>query len=139
MLLQQSSPSDSSAINFIDSNQTLEPEPQEQEIIDCHGTESFDMKKYGAQWILKTSESRSLTRTAMTGIIEDVTELVTMITKSICEDMKQFVSENSVDMENFANTLVTRYSSPFTWYQFFSSTDTILQNKFWPCGKHMLK
>lgn len=114
VLFQQSSPSDSSAINFIDSNQILEPEPQEQEIIDCHRTESFDMKKYGAQWILKTSESRSLTRTAMTGVIEDVTELVTMITKSICEDVKQFVSENSSDIENFVNTLVTRYSTPFT-------------------------
>ena len=42
----------------------------------------------------------------MTRIIEDVTELVIMITKSVCEDMKQFVSENS-DIENFANTLVT--------------------------------
>lgn len=33
VLLQRSSPSDSSAINFIDSNQILELEPREQEII----------------------------------------------------------------------------------------------------------
>ena len=69
------------------------------------------MKKYSPQWILKASESRSLTHT---GTIEDVSELITMINKNICEDVKQFISENSIDIENFANTLVARYSTPFS-------------------------
>ena len=37
---------------------------------------SDDVKSFIAKWLLKTSETRSLTRTASTGIVEDVGALI---------------------------------------------------------------
>ena len=96
---------------------------EEQQIIDEDHSESgdeFNMTEYAAKWILKTSESRSLTRTAMVGIIDDVTELVSMITNNIFEDVKCLINAEDINISQLEN-LRTQYSNPFsgvsTFYQ----------------------
>lgn len=42
-----------------------------------------DMQSFAAKWILKTRETRSLTRTAMQGVIEDVSDLVSFVTQTL--------------------------------------------------------
>ena len=39
-----------------------------------------DMQSFAAKWILKTRETRGLTRTAMQGVIQDVGDLVSFVT-----------------------------------------------------------
>ena len=53
-----------------------------------------------------------------------------MINKSICEDVKQFISENSIDIKNFANTLVARYLTPFSGISSFHQQIQYYQKKF---------
>ena len=53
-----------------------------QEGVTPNSTPSFSaahLQSYSAKWILKTSETRSLTRTATLGIVQDVTDLVGFI------------------------------------------------------------
>lgn len=42
-----------------------------------------EMRKFAAKWILKTGETRSLTRAATQGVIEDVGYLVDFVTDSL--------------------------------------------------------
>ena len=42
-----------------------------------------DMQSFAAKWILQTRETRSLTRTAMQGVIGDVNDLVSFVTQTL--------------------------------------------------------
>ena len=44
---------------------------------------TIDMQSFAAKWILKTRETKNLTRTAMQGVIQDVGDLITFVTKTI--------------------------------------------------------
>ncbi len=41
------------------------------------------MKEYAAKWILKTGETRNLTRAATQGVIEDVDQMVDFVAESL--------------------------------------------------------
>lgn len=47
------------------------------------------MTSYAAQWILKSGERSYLTRTAINGIIEDVSDILKVVTSNVCRDLEQ--------------------------------------------------
>ena len=58
------------------------------ESLDNYGDNFFapttdEMQMYAAKWILKTRETRSLTRAAMQGVLEDVQDLVHFVTQTL--------------------------------------------------------
>lgn len=56
-----------------------------------------DMQTFAAKWILKTGETRSLTRAATQGIIEDVEYLVNFVTQTIESQAKSILHSNGID------------------------------------------
>ena len=48
---------------------------------EVHQPAVADMQLFAARWILKTRESRSLTRSATQGVLEDVQDLVSFVAK----------------------------------------------------------
>ena len=55
-----------------------------------------EMQPYAAKWILKTSETRSLTRKATLGIVEDVSDLVEFITQALKQQTQYILQANGV-------------------------------------------
>ena len=47
-----------------------------------HGTVEV-LKAFGAKWILRTSETRYLTRKATVGMVEDVSDLIEVVSQSL--------------------------------------------------------
>ena len=62
-----------------------------------------DMQSFAAKWILKTGETRSLTRAATQGIIEDVGYLVDFVTHTIEGDIKTVLQSNGINPENITD------------------------------------
>lgn len=60
------------------------------------------LEAYAAKWILKTSETRSLTRAATLGIIEDICDLISTISFSLKEEMSEILRSHQVDKETIA-------------------------------------
>ena len=56
-----------------------------------------DLQAYSAKWVLKTSETRFLTRTATLGIVHDVTDLLEFITELLKEQTRDVLYQNGVD------------------------------------------
>ena len=77
-----------------------------------------DMQRFAAQWILKTRETRMLTRSAMQGIIEDVDVLVGYVTE-VLKSQTQMVLENhgikpeSIIINDLDNVFTGPVTKPF--------------------------
>ena len=56
-----------------------------------------EMQSYAAKWILKTSEMRSLTRTATLGVVEDVSDLVEFVSQSLKDQVCHELISTGVD------------------------------------------
>lgn len=68
-----------------------------------HVPTTTEMQSFAAKWTLKTSETRSLTRRATLGIVEDVTDLVDFITENL-KDLARFtLAANGVDSAALAS------------------------------------
>ena len=74
------------------------PEPSEDFSELCDGSDVYseanitnlppreEITSFAAKWILKTRETRKLTRSAMQGVVEDVTDLVTFVSNTMLID-----------------------------------------------------
>ena len=89
-------------------------------------TQIVDLKDYAAKWILKTSETRSLTRHASLGIIEDTSFLVTYITQFIKSMLLNLIQSNDpLDQQSvvtkieelFSSSLVQPFSGLMSFHQ----------------------
>ena len=69
-----------------------------------------DMQSLSAKWILKTRETRSLTHTAMQGIIEDVTDLVGFVTHTLQSQTHAILQTHEIDPQS-----VSGLDDVFTW------------------------
>lgn len=72
----------------------------EEQGVTPHSIPSFSaahLQSYGAKWILKTSETRSLTRTATLGIVQDVADLVAFMTQMLGDKTREVLQQNEVD------------------------------------------
>ena len=56
-----------------------------------------DVKSFTAKWLLKTSETRSLTWTATTGIVEDVTGLIDYVAQCLSAKTSSILVSNGID------------------------------------------
>lgn len=56
-----------------------------------------DLQSYSAKWILKTSETHSLSRTATLGIVHDVTDLVDFLTQMLEKKTHSILQQSEVD------------------------------------------
>ena len=63
----------------------------------AHGPTSDDMQSFAAKWILKIRESRSLTRNAMQGVIEDVQDLVSFVGNTMKQQTNAVLRANDID------------------------------------------
>ena len=64
---------------------------------------SAEMQSFAAKWILKTSETRSLTRTATIGIVEDVSELVDTVTQALKHQTQCTLAGRGVDQPTISS------------------------------------
>lgn len=95
-----------------DSRLTSGPSEDFQELDDANDpqTEAFEidapsteeMKSFSAKWILKTRETRKLTRTAMQGVIEDVADLVTFVSGTLESQTRAVLHANGVNPESIS-------------------------------------
>jgi len=60
-------------------------------------TNTADMKTFAAKWILKTRETRNLTKAAMQGIIKDTSDMLAFATSSLKTDICAKLSAYGVD------------------------------------------
>lgn len=60
----------------------------------------FTLKDHIAKWILKTGESRYLTRTAMMGILEDVSDIVQLIISHLHSEVCAFMCSTDTAPDN---------------------------------------
>lgn len=72
-----------------------------------------DLQTYAAQWILKTRESRYLTRAATQGVIEDVQDLLSVISQSMETQTRAVLCESGIDFDSVPN-LERVFSGPAT-------------------------
>lgn len=56
-----------------------------------------DIKSFTAKWILKTSETRKLTRTATLGIVSDVSEMIDFVSTLLKEEARTILRANEVE------------------------------------------
>ena len=72
-----------------------------------------DMQSFAAKWILKTRETRSLTRTAMQGVIEDVGDLVRFVTHTLASQTNAALRTQGIE-PNSISGLDEVFSGPTT-------------------------
>ena len=72
-----------------------------------------DMQSFAAKWILKTRETRSLTRTAMQGVIQDVGELVSFVTQTLESQTHAALCSHGIDSTSIRG-LNELFSGPAT-------------------------
>ena len=58
-----------------------------------------DIQSFSSKWILKIGETRKLTRAATLGIVEDVSELVAFVSKTLMSQTQQVLKECGVTSE----------------------------------------
>ena len=82
------------------------------------------MKMYCAKWLLKTSETRTLTRAASVGIMEDVSSLIEFVTNGIKSEIANLLTSNQIDnnvilkvKELFTNPTLVPFVGLSTFYQ----------------------
>ena len=64
---------------------------------------SSEMTLFAAKWILKTRETRSLTRSAMQGVIEDVSNLVCFVTQSLKAQAHAVLQSQGVEPDSISS------------------------------------
>ena len=62
-----------------------------------HYPTSTDMESFAARWILKTRESRCLTRSAMQGVIEDTEDLVGFVVQTLRQQTHAVLRANDLN------------------------------------------
>lgn len=65
---------------------------QTEALVNAPSTE--EIKFFAAKWILKTRETRKLTRTAMQGVIEDVDDLVMFVSNTLESETQAVLHAN---------------------------------------------
>ena len=85
-----------------------------------------DFTDYCAKWILKTSETSKLTRTATVGIVEDVADLIKEVSLCLADQVKSCLTENGLDFNAIvglsdvfspSNEATVSFSSIMTFHQ----------------------
>ena len=72
------------------------------------------IQSFSSRWILKTSETRTLTRDATVGIVEDVADLVTYVSKCLLSETKSILEDNEINSELVLSKLRDLFSSHIT-------------------------
>lgn len=72
-----------------------------------------DIQSFTARWILKTSETRSLTRAATIGIVADAADMVTYVVQCLLSETRSLLAENEID-SSIMSRLSDIFSSPVT-------------------------
>ena len=72
-----------------------------------------DMQLYAAKWILKTRETRSLTRSATQGVLEDVQDLISFVTQTLESQTHAILQANGIDPSTVSG-LSDVFSGPST-------------------------
>ena len=67
---------------------------------------AVDMRSFSARWILKTSETRSLTRRATLGIVADVSDMVDFVVESLRTQTNSVLSNAGVDLSTLSTVLI---------------------------------
>ena len=83
---------------------------------------SSDLQMYCAKWILRMSETRALTRTATLGVVDDVRELVDVITEGLKSKTSSILQSNGVPdyiVSDVEDTFSSRFVQPFDGLQTF--------------------
>ena len=84
---------------------------EEESDLPIHST--ADLQSFAVKWLLKTRETRYLTRAAAQGIVEDVQDVADMITRSLRSETEQLLLSKGVDNE-IITTVKDIFSSPVT-------------------------
>ena len=71
------------------------------------------IQSYAARWILKTRESRYLTRAATQGVIEDVQDLVAVVSDSLQSQTRATLHVSGIDPDSVPG-LTDIFSAPTT-------------------------
>lgn len=90
----------------------LDPMDTEEESI-CLPT-SEDLQSFSAKWILKTSETRSLTRAATVGIVADTADLVTYVAQCLLSEIRSLLAENGINSESVTSKLEILFRNHIT-------------------------
>lgn len=75
--------------------------------------ETSDIQSYAVRWILKTRETRGLSRAAMDGIVDDVQELVEHVTHSLRDKTNHVLQSKNLD-EQTLSAVNNVFKSPIT-------------------------
>ena len=59
--------------------------------------EAKDMQAFSAKWILKTCETRCLTRKSTIGIVNDVSDMLQYVSQSLCDKIQAILTSNEID------------------------------------------
>ena len=78
-----------------------------------------DFTQQAAKWILKTSESRSLTRSATIGIVQDVSYLIDDIVSHVKQQLTVILQNHSIDTAVIEPAFDHNYTRPFNGLQTF--------------------
>ena len=66
-------------------------------VVSEHSDTVSDLTSYCAKWILKTSETRKLTRTALVGIVEDTADLIKEVLSSAKSQILHSLRDNELN------------------------------------------
>ena len=75
-----------------------------------------DVKSFMGKWLLKTTETRSLTRTATIGIVEDVTGLIDYVVQCLSSKTNDILTNNGIDamvVSEVKETFSSAITKPF--------------------------
>lgn len=92
--------------------------------VEVHEQTAPDMQSYTARWILKTRESRSLTRSATQGILEGVQDLVSFVAWCLESQTYAVLQSNGIDCtavdglgDVFTGPITTPFQGLTSFYQ----------------------
>jgi hypothetical protein len=97
----------------IENGHDYEPMDENYEMEPDSVTEATDMTSFAAKWILRTSETRSLTRSATLGIVEDVSNIIDTIVCSLKSQTCRTLELRGIDQETISD-LGEIFSGPIT-------------------------
>ena len=78
-----------------------------------------EMKSFAAKWILKTREARKLTRTAMQGVIEVVSDLVALVSETLESEIRAVLQANADSISGLKVVFSGAATTPFKDLQSF--------------------
>lgn len=100
----------------LDDNSNEDMNPQQTDPTtnnEVHSIGSNDIQSYAVKWILKTRESRGLTRAATDGIIEDVQDLIEFVTLHLKSNVDRVLESTNVD-QDILSAIDDVFNSPVT-------------------------